>query len=139
MKLRRIIYTSQTTKLFSKRNLLDLLHQSRAYNSVDNITGVLIHRKNIFLQVIEGDPEAIEDLLKRLLLDTRHMKLNIVLDQFTESRIFSNWSMGCADFNKPELSLIPGLRADLSDPDIIQKIITRLPEVSSFLLQQIDE
>jgi hypothetical protein len=138
MKLRRLIYTSQATRSFSKRNFLDLLHQSRAYNSVDNITGVLIHRKNFFLQVIEGDTEAIEDLLGRLLLDTRHIKLKIILDKFVEKRIFSNWSMGCANFNEPELSLIPGLRADLSDPEVIQELITRLPEVSSYLLQKID-
>jgi hypothetical protein len=138
MKLRRLIYTSQATRSFSKRNFLDLLHQSRAYNSVDNITGVLIHRKDFFLQVIEGDTEAIEDLLGRLLLDTRHIKLKIILDKFVEKRIFSNWSMGCANFNEPELSLIPGLRADLSDPEVIQELITRLPEVSSYLLQKID-
>jgi hypothetical protein len=138
MKLRRLIYTSQATRSFSKRNFLDLLHQSRAYNSVDNITGVLIHRKNFFLQVIEGDTEAIEDLLGRLLLDTRHIKLKIILDELVEKRIFSNWSMGCANFNEPELSLIPGLRADLSDPEVIQELITRLPEVSSYLLQKID-
>jgi hypothetical protein len=138
MKLRRLIYTSQATKSFSKRNFLDLLHQSRAYNSVDNITGVLVHKKDFFLQVIEGDPEAIEDLLGRLLIDTRHIKLKIILDKLTEKRIFSNWSMGCADFNKPELSLIPGLRADLSDPEVIQELITRLPEISALLLQKID-
>jgi hypothetical protein len=138
MKLRRLIYTSQATRSFSKRNFLDLLHQSRAYNSVDNITGVLIHRNDFFLQVIEGDTEAIEDLLGRLLLDTRHIKLKIILDELVEKRIFSNWSMGCANFNEPELSLIPGLRADLSDPEVIQELITRLPEVSSYLLQKID-
>jgi hypothetical protein len=138
MKLRRLIYTSQATRSFSKRNFLDLLHQSRAYNSVDNITGVLIHRNDFFLQVIEGDTEAIEDLLGRLLLDTRHIKLKIILDKLVEKRIFSNWSMGCANFNEPELSLIPGLRADLSDPEVIQELITRLPEVSSYLLQKID-
>jgi hypothetical protein len=138
MKLRRLIYTSQATRSFSKRNFLDLLHQSRAYNSVDNITGVLIHRKDFFLQVIEGDTEAIEDLLGRLLLDTRHIKLKIILDKLVEKRMFSNWSMGCANFNEPELSLIPGLRADLSDPEVIQELITRLPEVSSYLLQKID-
>jgi hypothetical protein len=95
MKLRRLIYTSQATESFSKDNLLDLLLQSRAYNSVDDITGVLMHKKGFFLQVLEGESEAIEDLLNRLLLDARHIKLKIVLDNFTEHRLFSNWAMGC--------------------------------------------
>jgi hypothetical protein len=47
--------------------------------------------------------------------------------------------MGCVDFNKVELSLIPELRIDLSDPEVIQELITRLPEVSSYLLPKIDQ
>ena len=138
MKLRRLIYTSQATESFSKDNLLDLLLQSRAYNSVDDITGVLMHKKGFFLQVLEGESEAIEDLLNRLLLDARHIKLKIVLDNFTESRMFSNWAMGCVDFNKDEFKIMPGLYVDLSDTKVIQELTTRLPEVASFLLKEID-
>jgi hypothetical protein len=138
MKLRRLVYTSQTEVFFSKHDLLNLLYQSRACNSIAGITGVLIHRSNFFLQVIEGEQEAIGDLLGKLIKDTRHIKLKIVLDINTDSRLFSNWSMGCVDFNKVELSLIPELRIDLSDPEVIQELITRLPEVSSYLLPKID-
>ena len=138
MKFRRLIYTSQATESFSKDNLLDLLLQSRAYNSVDDITGVLMHKKGFFLQVLEGESEAIEDLLNRLLLDTRHIKLKIVLDNFTENRMFSNWAMGCVDFNKDEFKIMPGLCVDLSDPKVIQELTNRLPEVASFLLKEID-
>lgn len=138
MKLRRLIYTSQVRELFSKHDLLKLLYQSRANNSVDDITGVLMHKKGFFFQVLEGESEAIENILSRLLLDTRHIKLKIVFDSFTESRLFSNWAMGCVDFNKVELSLIPELRTDLSDPKVIQELTTRLAEVASFLLKEID-
>ena len=53
-------------------------------------------------------------------------------------RIFSNWTMGCADFNKPELSLIPGIRTDLRDPQVIKDMIFRLPEIAFFLLKKVD-
>jgi hypothetical protein len=52
--------------------------------------------------------------------------------------LFSNWTMGCADFNKYELSLIPGIRTDLSDPQVIKDIIFRLPEIAFFLLKKLD-
>jgi hypothetical protein len=78
MKLRRLVYTSQTEMFFSKHDLLNLLYQSRACNSIAGITGILIHRSNFFLQVIEGEPEAIGDLLGKLIKDTRHIKLKIV-------------------------------------------------------------
>jgi hypothetical protein len=138
MKLRRLIYTSQATESFSEHNLLDLLDQSRAYNSVDDITGLLMHKKGFLLQVLEGESEAIEDLLNRLLLDTRHVKLKIVLDRCTEHRLFPNWTMGCVDFHKVELKLIPELYVDLSDLKVIQELTIRLPEVASILLKEID-
>ena len=97
MKCRRIIYTSRSTKQFNKRNLLDLLHDSRAFNTIDNISGVLMHKNGLFLQIIEGKSKDLEDLIERLHRDTRHNNLKIIDDQLVEDRIFANWSMGCAD------------------------------------------
>lgn len=135
MALRRIIYTSKSTKQFNKRNLLDLLHDSRAYNKIDNITGVLMHREGVFLQVIEGRSDVIHDLFIRLKRDPRHDEIKIIFDSSVTSRFFSNWSMGCADFDEPELSLIPGIRTDLSDPKVIERLINNLPEVATFFLE----
>jgi len=118
--------------------LLELLHDSRAFNTIDNITGVLMHRKGNFLQVIEGESENVGALLTRLRNDPRHNKVKIIVDSSADRRLFSNWTMGCADFDKPELSLIPGIRADLSDPQVIEDIIIRLPEIAVFLLENLD-
>lgn len=56
------------------------------------------------------------------------------MDTSVDSRHFSNWAMGCADFDKPELSFIPRIRTDLSDPQVIEDIISRLPEIAALLL-----
>ena len=133
MKCRRVIYTSRAVKDFSKRELLYLLHDARAYNSVDKICGVLMHRNGYFLQVLEGEPEAIDNLLVRLIRDTRHADLKIIHDSSVDSLLFSNWAMGSADLESPELSLIPGLRTDLSSKEVIQGLVIRLPEIANFL------
>ncbi len=134
MELRRLIYTSQATEPFNKRKLLDLLHESRAYNSIDNITGVLMHKEGFFLQVIEGESEAVQNLFNRIIKDKRHKEIRISQDLKVTTRLFPQWSMGCADFNEPELSLLPGIRTDLNDPEVIEELISQLPEVASFLL-----
>tara|TARA_B110000211_G_scaffold80665_1_gene94478 strand:+ start:25303 stop:25464 length:162 start_codon:yes stop_codon:yes gene_type:complete len=41
--------------------------------------------------------------------------------------------MGCADFDDPNLSLIPGLRKDIMNPKEAADIIAHLPEVATFL------
>ena len=46
--------------------------------------------------------------------------------------------MGCADFDDPELSFIPGIRTDLSDPTVIESIIIKLPEIAFFFLENRD-
>jgi hypothetical protein len=85
--------------------------------------------------VLGGESEAIEDRLDRLLLDTRPIKLKIVLDHFTEQRLFSNWTMRCINFHKVELKLVPELCMNLFDLKVIQKLTSHLPEVASFLLK----
>jgi len=137
MVLRRIVYTSQALKMFSKRNLLDLLHDARAFNTIDNITGILMHREGNFLQVVEGDSENIENLITRLLIDPRHNNVQIISDSSVSRRLFKNWAMGCADFDRPELSFIPGVRTDLNDPEVVEDIIDRLPEVATILLEKL--
>ena len=136
MKFRRLIYTSQAVEPFNKRKLLDLMHESRSYNAIDSITGLLMHREGFFLQVFEGEPSVIENLLNRILNDTRHTKIEVVQDCPAINRLFSNWTMGCLDFDEPELSLLPGIRTDLSDPIIVQELISKLPEISNFLLNK---
>jgi hypothetical protein len=135
MVLKRTIYTSKAKKQFNKRNLLDLLHDSRAYNKIDSISGVLMYRQGIFLQVIEGESEIIDDLLTRIKRDPRHSEFKIIFDSSVNSRFFSNWAMGCADLDQPELSFIPGIRTDLSDPEVIENLINNLPEVATFFLE----
>ena len=133
MNLRRLIYTSKAVKDFTKPELLDLLHDARAYNSIDKICGVLMHRNGYFLQVLEGEPDSIDNLLARLLKDARHEDLKVIHDSSVDSLLFSNWAMGSADLETPELSLIPGLRNDLSNPEVIQDLVIRLPDIANFL------
>lgn len=138
MALRRVVYTSQATDQFNKRELLDLLHESRAFNTIDNITGVLMHHQGHFLQVIEGGSDEIDDLFTRLLRDPRHNEIKILNDTVVHDRLFSNWAMGCADFDEPQLSLIPGVRTDLSNPGVIEEMLVKLPDLAAYLKENLN-
>lgn len=139
MSLHRIVYISKATKQFNKRELLNLLHDSRAYNNIDNISGVLIHKQGFFFQTIEGESEDVHDLFDRLNNDPRHSEVKVIMNCAVDNRLFPNWAMGCADFEEPNLSLIPGIRNDLSNPRVIEKLSTLLPEIASFLHDKLTE
>ncbi len=53
-KLYRISYASTQTAPFSASDLIEMLQSARAHNEAANITGVLLHRQDSFLQIIEG-------------------------------------------------------------------------------------
>jgi hypothetical protein len=97
-----------------------------------------MYRNGYFLQFIESEPEIIDHFFARLLRDPGPKKVKIILDSSVDSCLFSNWAMGSADFDEPELSLIPGIRTDLSDPEVLEDLITRLPEVANFLHENLD-
>tara|TARA_R110002012_G_scaffold249490_1_gene427066 strand:- start:6 stop:440 length:435 start_codon:yes stop_codon:yes gene_type:complete len=139
MKLRRVVYTSKATSQFNKRDLLDLLHDSRAYNSLDHISGVLIHKDGYFLQIIEGECDKIIELLGRLVIDKRHSHFNIISDDTVDNRLFSKWAMGCADFNDPSLSMIPGILRNFENPKVAHQLSDQLPAIANFLHDNLSE
>ena len=133
MKNTRLIYTSEATKPFNTRDLLNLLHASRSYNSIDGICGFLYYKNGIFLQVIEGESEMITNLFYRIQKDKRHNNIKIISSTSINDFLFSNWSMGCIAFNEPKLSLIPGLSGELHSKENINLLVEHLPQISSFL------
>lgn len=136
--LRRLAYTSQATHPFSRRELLDLLHDARGFNAVDGITGLLIHSHGRFLQVLEGEAASLDDLLDRLRRDPRHNQPEVILDEMVDQRVFEGWAMGSADLTDTDLSLLPGVRNDLDDPAVVRDLLARLPELREALAAALD-
>jgi len=130
----RLIYTSQATKPFSTRELLDLLHDARAYNSIDSIYGFLYYKDEFFFQIIEGESQLINNLFDRIKKDKRHTNVKIISNNLINDYLFAKWSMGCIEFNNPKLSLIPGISIELDNKESIDRLITNLPEIASLLI-----
>lgn len=83
-----------------------ILVQSRQYNPVSGITGILCYGGGIFLQVIEGGRNAISDLYGHIQKDSRHK--DVVLLQYEEisERRFSGWTMGQVNIHKINASIL---------------------------------
>ena len=97
-KMYKIIYLSSATKPFSLTEINDLLAKAREKNSRLGITGMLIYREGNFIQLIEGDEQAVKNLYSTIKDDSRH-KDCLVLDEGTiEKRCFAEWSMNFQKF-----------------------------------------
>ncbi len=128
--IRRLIYTSQATVAMDAQNLKNILQDARAFNALDHISGVLLHDHGHFLQLLEGPPDAIEDLLAKLSKDTRHEQLEILLDTPASNRLFPDWRMGFGDLADPTLDFLPGMAGQDEQHNRLLTLMAKLPELA---------
>ena len=96
-KLRQVIYISQATRPLDAGEIHDLVRKAATNNKKLEITGALLFLEGSFVQVLEGDSEAIGELLGKLSRDSRHCNLRLLSDIQIDSRQFKHWSMGLVD------------------------------------------
>lgn len=88
----QIIYASQPFG-YDNATLSGILLDARSCNARDNVTGALICRNDIYLQLLEGPPPQVRATLTRIRRDDRHVNIRTVLSEPISSRLFGDWSM----------------------------------------------
>ncbi len=92
MKLSQLIYTSRPFG-FDETVLDNILLSARANNGRRGITGALICRADLYMQLLEGPREAVTATLARILRDDRHVELAVVHCADATERLFPDWTM----------------------------------------------
>lgn len=92
MTLTQIVYASRPFG-FDVSVLDDILTVSRRRNSQADITGTLICRNDLYLQLIEGPDAAIQDTYRRITVDDRHVELSLLVSRTVSDRLFPKWAM----------------------------------------------
>lgn len=90
----QMLYVSGASPQMSDTEIEDILTASRRNNLRDGVTGMLLWADGVFIQVLEGEPDTVRSLYRRIQADDRHRNLMLVLEQVAENRLFSQWSMG---------------------------------------------
>ncbi|WP_374600535.1 BLUF domain-containing protein [Brevundimonas sp.] len=95
--LERLVYESRATgSTGSLVNLATILAESQRNNDRDGLTGALAAHNERYVQVIEGRPASLDNLLRRLQSDPRHCELHIIDREPIRERLFDGWSMASA-------------------------------------------
>ncbi len=92
MAFNQIIYASRPFG-FDMGVLDDILTISRVRNARDDITGTLVCRADLYLQLIEGPAEAIDATFDRIASDDRHCEVALLLTRTVSERMFPGWAM----------------------------------------------
>ncbi len=92
-----IIYISKATANKNGASipaeLSKIFRYARKKNASRNITGLLSYREGHYIQVLEGDTQAVDELFSTVRSDNRHTDIKVILNTPTSQRFFSNWSM----------------------------------------------
>ncbi len=92
MRLTQLIYTSRPFG-FDDLGLMNILLVSRHNNERDSITGSLICREDIYLQLLEGPRAAVSSTYARILHDDRHAEVVLLWAGDLQERLFPAWFM----------------------------------------------
>ena len=100
------IYTSCQTHPMSGAEIDALLNHSRESNARHGISGVLISAGGWFMQVLEGEPQKIDELYAKILVDSRHTRVTRIILEAIPHRYFGDWTMGLSHLNSADLAQI---------------------------------
>ncbi|MES2145286.1 MAG: BLUF domain-containing protein [Pseudomonadota bacterium] len=92
MPLLQLIYASHPFG-FDDATLGAILLDARRCNARDDITGMLICRADLYLQLLEGPERAVEATCRRIMADDRHVEMRVLSRELVGARLFPQWSM----------------------------------------------
>ena len=87
-----LIYVSRPFG-FDMAHLANILMTSRARNQRDDITGALICRADLCLQLLEGPAGKVENSYARISEDDRHLDIRLLVKTPVQARLFPKWAM----------------------------------------------
>jgi len=140
MHLIQLIYASRPFG-FDNATLNGILVEARRNNPRDGITGALICRADIYLQLLEGPEAAVDSAFARIARDDRHLEVKMLYRRPAAERLFPEWAMRDDParswmWTKPEIA---GGAIAKASPDDVLAVFARLaaePNESSVNIDQ---
>ncbi len=121
----QLVYLSkpafEATPAALAREIDAILATSRHNNPRLGVTGALVFAETHFLQLLEGEQAAVEDLFGAIERDPRHTGVRVVFTRTVEHRMFPDWSMAhvtARDFRE---------RLGVKDDEPLCERVLRLP------------
>jgi AcrR family transcriptional regulator len=105
--MRSLVYTSTQTRPITDSELAQILAVGREKNTRLGITGMLAHRDDNCIGIIEGDDDVVRERFEQVQADPRHTNVRVLLDEPVQQRSFPDWSMAFQSLD-PLMRDVPG-------------------------------
>jgi hypothetical protein len=92
MRVLQLVYASRPFG-FDANSLEAILATARMRNLRDDVTGALICRHDLFMQLLEGPRDRVTATFGRILRDDRHVDVSLLWCGDAAVRMFPDWTM----------------------------------------------
>ncbi len=131
--LYELIYTSLAVREMTKEDLNNILTVARDENKRLRITGILLYQNRTFIQLLEGEKEAVCELYKTIQNDDRHTRVTTFWEAPIESRNFAQWSMAFAELTDLK-DFDPEVVSTFLEKGFTNELISNNPNIGQQLL-----
>jgi hypothetical protein len=105
MNLYQLVYSSTRTPACTDVEIQKILDSCKRNNPGQNITGVLLHSEQYFIQYLEGSKDIIK-VYDQIKTDPRHTKVVMLSYGPIEKRAFPAWHMGYKSLSKERIDFL---------------------------------
>lgn len=117
----QLIYVSTATRAMTEDDLEDILRAARSRNKEMDVTGLLLYRDGAFIQVLEGEDDAVQEIYDLIESDERHRGVTLLSTTSIEEREFPNWQMGFRHLGDEDLRDLDGFSSFMDD-DVVRQL-----------------
>lgn len=103
---------------FQPETLKEMLVNFWTNNEANGITGMMLFSDGSFLQVLEGEDDQVDALVKKIKKDSRHHSLVQIAEESISERSFGKWSMSFKALSPEEFEDLRGY-INPWDPDFL--------------------
>tara|TARA_Y100000296_G_C5170670_1_gene257130 strand:+ start:322 stop:759 length:438 start_codon:yes stop_codon:yes gene_type:complete len=102
MHLFQLVYVSKISESFDvDKDIDNILQIANKRNKSLGITGMLIYRDGMFVQLLEGKKESVINIYGYIASDIRHDCIKTIYkNHIRDERIFEDWTMGLSRINR---------------------------------------
>jgi len=93
----RVLYISEVSPGVTASDIDRLVAHARRRNRQLDLTGALLACDGHFAQVLEGQEVLVENLMRKIGMDSRHCNLRVQERDVITHRLFADWDMAWVD------------------------------------------
>jgi hypothetical protein len=133
----QMIYSSQATAAMSIADLEEILVDARTGNEKRKVTGVLVYVDGVFLQILEGEEQALRTLMRSIASDSRHTNVKVFYEAEVDRPIFTSWRMAYLSATPQQMAVWAGLEGTATSIDSVLEDIYREPQRGSTVVESL--